>query len=136
MKKSKEHNHPEINDQDTFLCLIDGKYFCGRFSKVWFGWSFDDWYGGPIQFDAPGTNSSAWQQVWIINGEKTHRVRRKSERCTQHGCKGFLSSLETAVGDPEGIRNDLQCNKCGTYFGMSSSSLFKLDGDQIAEIEE
>jgi len=65
MSKSEKSSHPDINSKDTYLCLIDDKLFTGKFYKVWFGWSFDGWYNN-LQFDAPGYNSSSWQQIWKI----------------------------------------------------------------------
>lgn len=66
MSKSDEHTHPDINGRNTYLCLIDGEYYTGKFSKQWFGWNFNAVYDAGLQFDAPGYNSSNWQQIWKI----------------------------------------------------------------------
>lgn len=66
MSKSNGHYHPDINNKDTYLCLIGDVYHCGKFSKQWYGWSFFGWYGTSLQFDTPDSNSSEWQQIWKI----------------------------------------------------------------------
>lgn len=59
--------HPDINEKSWYLAKIDGEYFAGRFSRQWYGWSFDGWDGGSgLQLDKPGTNSSDWQGLWEI----------------------------------------------------------------------
>ena len=72
MGLSQGSNHPDINSKDTYLCLIDGEYFVGRFSKQWYGWNFEGWINteAGLQFDAPGTNGSDWQQIWCIKSGK------------------------------------------------------------------
>lgn len=65
MSKSDKHEHPDIKVKKRYLCKIGSEYFCGYFSRVWFGWSFDGWYNH-LQFDAPGWNSSDWVQIWEI----------------------------------------------------------------------
>jgi hypothetical protein len=68
MSKAKEHNHPDIDIKKTYLCLINNQYFAGKFSKEWYGLSFN---GGinpvGLQFDAPGWNFSKWKKIWEIN---------------------------------------------------------------------
>jgi hypothetical protein len=62
-------SHPDIKvgQKHEYLCLIDGKFYAGSFSRVWFGLNFDGWGGfSGLQYDAPGTNSSGWQQIWEI----------------------------------------------------------------------
>lgn len=67
LTKGKEHNHPDINCKDTYLCKINGNFFAGNFSKQWYGLNFDNWYGDSgLQYDTPGTNASMWEQVWLI----------------------------------------------------------------------
>jgi hypothetical protein len=122
MSLAKEHQHPDINSKDTYLCLIDGRYFTGKFSKVWFGWSFDGWHND-LQFDAPGWNSSGWQQIWKLDGPQPGKVQHPEDKCQNKGCTGRLKTLKTHVGDPEGIRSDLQCRKCGQYYGCTKASI-------------
>ena len=66
LSKGHESDHPDIKEDQQYLCRIDGKWFAGTFSRQWFGWSFDDWHGGPLQFDTPGTNGSDWEQIMEI----------------------------------------------------------------------
>jgi hypothetical protein len=125
-KDGGKRGHPDINSKDTYLCLIDGKYFTGTFSSVWYGWSFNGWHGVGLQFDPPGTNASGWQQIWKLEAPKVGKVVHPEDKCEVNGCKGRLKRLNTCVGDPEGIRADRQCRKCGQFYGCSKSSLFKL----------
>lgn len=66
MELADGHNHPQIKvDETQYLVKLKGEFFCGRFNKEWFGLNFDGWYNS-IQFDAPGTNRSNWEQIWEI----------------------------------------------------------------------
>lgn len=68
IEKAEKGNCPGINNKNTYLCLIGGEYYAGRFSKQWYGWSFD--MGSHTQqFDAPGSNSSEWQEIWKIESK-------------------------------------------------------------------
>lgn len=61
------HDHPDISSRKQYLAKIGGQFFAGKFSRVWFGWSFDGWVGGQfLQLDKPGTNASHWQGLWEI----------------------------------------------------------------------
>lgn len=66
MKRSDGSNHPDISSRKRYLCLIGGRYYAGEFTKQWYGWNFEGWEGVGLQFDAPGTNASEWQQIWEI----------------------------------------------------------------------
>lgn len=136
MSKSKKNSHPDINSKDSYLILHDGQYFAGSFSKTWFGWTFNGWYGTSLQFDAPNTNASCWQQIWKIDGPKPKKVKFPEEKCTVKGCKGTLKPLKTCYGDPEGIRGDSKCRKCGTLYGCSKSSLFAISKEKYEELKE
>src|SRR5690606_7270702 len=53
----------------VYLCLIDGKFFTGRFEKQWYGLNFTGWDNpAGLQYDPPGTNYSGWQRAWRIKG--------------------------------------------------------------------
>ena len=72
MSKSDKHEHPDIktdNETQYLIAKTDARgkisYYSGYFNRVWFGLSFDGWVA-PLQFDAPGTNSSSWVQIWEI----------------------------------------------------------------------
>lgn len=66
MNLSNEHKHPQIKTDGTqYLVKVKGQYFAGCFDEVWFGLNFSGWYA-PLQFDAPGTNKSKWEQIWEI----------------------------------------------------------------------
>ena len=60
------HGHPDITAARYYLAKIDGAFYAGRFSKQWYGWSFDGWEGVGLQLDKPGTNESLWQDLWEI----------------------------------------------------------------------
>ena len=68
INKSLLHEHPDIVIGKEYLILYNGYFFAGGFYRQWFGLSFDNWYA-PLQFDAPGSNSSRWEQIWEINKE-------------------------------------------------------------------
>ncbi len=65
MAKAIGSNHPDIDLEKEYLCLINNKFYSGHFNKQHYGLSF---HGGPfsMQFDAPGYNSSNWQQIFEI----------------------------------------------------------------------
>jgi hypothetical protein len=132
MSKADKHEHPDLNSKDTYLCLIDGEYFAGKFSRQWYGWNFDGCYSSGCQFDAPGSNASRWQKIWKISGPKLKKVKLPEEKCQIENCTGRLKILGTCYGDPEGIRSDSRCSKCGQIYGCSKSSLFKMTKEQYS----
>lgn len=67
MSLAREHQHPEIKTDGTYyLVRFDSDYYAGTFHNNWYGLDFDGWNGTPLQFDAPGFNSSDWEQIWEI----------------------------------------------------------------------
>jgi len=73
LSKAEQHKHPDLNETDDFLCLIDGEFHVGRFSRQWYGWNFDGWkwnIAAGLQFDEPGTNYSKWEAVWRIQSQQ------------------------------------------------------------------
>jgi len=70
LSKAKEHQCPSLNTKDEYLVLVDGRLETGYFNKEWYGLNFLGFYGAGLQFDAPGTNHSGWQQVWKITRVK------------------------------------------------------------------
>jgi hypothetical protein len=65
-----ESNHPDIKtDGRQYLAKIMGRYWCGCFSKQWYGLYFMCGSMG-FQFDTPGTNSSSWEALWEIVNEQ------------------------------------------------------------------
>jgi hypothetical protein len=78
LTKGDKNSHPKIDGRSSYLCLIDGNFYAGKFSKVWFGWHFDGWFDVGMQYDKPGYNSSSWQRIWKIRrGGKTLRKTAK-----------------------------------------------------------
>lgn len=66
------HDHPDIKPWPTqYLCRINKRFFAGYFTRLHFGWSFSGWFGGPLQYDRPGTNSSSWERLWEIIDDTT-----------------------------------------------------------------
>ena len=52
-----------------YLCQIHGQLFVGQFDLQWYGLHFNNWVSPVgIQYDPPGTNHSAWERVWRIDG--------------------------------------------------------------------
>lgn len=71
LKNAQEHRCPNIKvgTRYTYLCKIGGQWGIGSFSREWYGLNFysDNFSGGNgIQFDAPGFNSSEWEEVYQI----------------------------------------------------------------------
>lgn len=60
------NDHPDLKTDGTaYLCRLDGEFFAGTFDREWFGLNFNGWYNC-LQYDAPGTNQSFWEDVWEI----------------------------------------------------------------------
>ena len=69
MSLAEKHDHPEIKVGRQYLCRIGGKWFMGRFNKLWYGLNFDGWYAAAgLQFNAPGWNCSSWERVFEMEG--------------------------------------------------------------------
>lgn len=68
LRKANEHNHPDIKVGDKYQYLIkyDKRFYAGSFSRQWYGLNFEGVYDAGLQFDAPGSNCSEWQAVWLI----------------------------------------------------------------------
>ena len=66
LSKGGDSSHPDINTESEYLVKIDNKWFAGRFVKIWFGLSFQEWFGQPFQYDKPETNRSRWEEIWEI----------------------------------------------------------------------
>jgi hypothetical protein len=66
LSKGEKHEHPDINTKNLYLCRVDNQFETGYFSRQWYGLSFSGFYDAGLQFDAPGYNSSDWQQIWEI----------------------------------------------------------------------
>jgi hypothetical protein len=59
------HDHPDIRTDGTqYLARINNRFFCGSFSRQWYGLNFGGWV--TLQYDKPGTNCSNWQAIWEI----------------------------------------------------------------------
>lgn len=102
--KGKLHDtHPDINGEDMFMCLYDGRYICGKFYKDGSSWRFNVGYHSQY-FLAPGGQYSRWQQIWKMVAPEPPKVKLPLEKCKL--CPGRLISLDTCYGDPEGIRHD------------------------------
>ena len=67
LTKGSGHSHPEIERDRFYLAKYGGGLYFGKFSFQWYGLNFDCGFGGSgIQFDTPGSNSSDWQQLWLL----------------------------------------------------------------------
>lgn len=68
LSKASKHECPSIKIGATeYLAIINKELYFGSFSKEWYGLNFDCDYGvSGIQFDAPGYNSSEWQELYEI----------------------------------------------------------------------
>ncbi len=63
LKKAVESECPtiKVGTRYTYLCKIDGEWFVGSFDRQWYGLNFTH-----CQFDAPGYNSSGWEEVYQL----------------------------------------------------------------------
>ncbi len=41
-----------FNEDSQYLVNIDGWWYAGQFSKVWYGWSFDNWGASGLQLNS------------------------------------------------------------------------------------
>ena len=60
----EEHSlsdHPDIDENTTYLALIDGNYVVGEFSYQWYGLNFSGVYDSGYQLDWDG-----WEALWAI----------------------------------------------------------------------
>lgn len=64
---------PGIKEGVPYLCLIDGEYYAGTFSREWYGLNFDGVYDTGYQLDYEG-----WERVWRIVAPKKRRARRRA----------------------------------------------------------
>jgi hypothetical protein len=69
LSKAVRHTHPDIvADADHhYLAQINGRLHFGTFSEQHYGLNFNcNWGASGMQFDAPGSNYSRWQRLWLI----------------------------------------------------------------------
>jgi hypothetical protein len=83
LSKGEEHEHPDINTKDTYLCMIDAELCAGKFDRQWYGLNFRGWLSSVgLQYDKPGSNASRWKAVWRISQKKARK------KICPH-CRGF-----------------------------------------------
>jgi len=41
-----------FNEESSYLLKIDGFWYAGGFSKVWYGWTFDNWGCSGMQLNS------------------------------------------------------------------------------------
>ena len=70
LSKAIGHECDGLNCKDNFLCRINNRFYLGRFTRQWYGLNFSEVYPAGLQFDAPRTNRSEWQQVWRVISRK------------------------------------------------------------------
>jgi len=46
LSKGNGHTHPDICLGKRYLAKIGGEFYTGRFSKQWYGFNFNDGWGG------------------------------------------------------------------------------------------
>lgn len=96
MSKATKSSHPDIETSKEYLCLINNVYYSGHFSKQHYGLSF---HGGPyvMQFDAPGYNSSNWQQIFEILNEEPLPESPQSKRYREAISEGLSQEPAYAI---------------------------------------
>lgn len=77
LRRGTESDHPDISSKKQYLAKIGGDWFAGRFTRLWYGWNFDNWISGTVglQLDKPGTNGSQWQALYEIQTTKATRPK-------------------------------------------------------------
>jgi len=61
-----------IDDEHSYVALINGKFHRGHFHKEWYGFffmspGFAHYASGGVQYDPPNDNMSDWQKMWRID---------------------------------------------------------------------
>ena len=54
LRKADECEHPDISSKKNYLVVYNGNKIIGKFSRVWYGWSFDYFWSAVagIQLDS------------------------------------------------------------------------------------
>ncbi len=80
---SREHDHPDIDTTQRYLCMIGGTYWVGKFERSFRGLIFHGWHDNAILYDRPGTNNSHWNKIYQIvesSKESYDRIVAKSNQ--------------------------------------------------------
>lgn len=64
-----KNNHPDIKIGKMYLAKIFGHFYLGKFSKVWYGFSFNEWGTSGIQLDSI-------DEVWEILSFPGDEIKR------------------------------------------------------------
>lgn len=83
LSKTTRDGSDKLTVGPTYLCRIFGKLYAGTFTKQWYRLSFNGWINpAGIQYDPPGTNSSSWDAIWLIDENprtKLHVGQRRTQ---------------------------------------------------------
>ena len=80
----------------------------------------------PLDYKAPRVDGHELGQIEeVVFTFDFENKKRATLPCRK--CGGDLKPLKTKSGDPEGIRNDVQCKKCKTTYGCSKAHVFELE---------
>lgn len=79
---SREHDHPHVNTEDRYLCMIGGTYWVGKFDRSNRGLIFHGWHDNAILYDRPGLNDSHWNKIYRI--VETSQEQYNRENCKQN----------------------------------------------------
>ncbi len=67
ISKANRHECSSIDLEKSYIVKIDGQWYAGKFCRQWYGLNFNYAPNSVgIQFDAPGYNSSSWEEVYEI----------------------------------------------------------------------
>lgn len=68
LSKVENCDHPDISTRKNYLAVIYGGYFSGKFSREWYGLSFNNWGTSGIQLDSmvDGLDRKAITAIWEI----------------------------------------------------------------------
>ena len=54
LSKRVECEHPDIKSDKFYLVKFDGKFYAGKFYRVWYGWNFSGIYDAGAQLNYDG----------------------------------------------------------------------------------
>jgi hypothetical protein len=106
LKTANKHECPEIKTglEHPYLIKVGGQWFAGTFNRQWYGLNFFGWFGGSLQFDAPGSNSSRWEEVYeIIEKKKPLKPLKPESKCPNEHPEGTICPTCGGECAPSGI---------------------------------
>ena len=122
---------PDIDVKKWYLVSDNDKWYTGKFVERWYGWVFHP-AAGCISMQIEYIDA-----IWEIESFPelpvplaTHRPDMVCEVCKSDDVDYFHRE-DGPEGDPEGIRSDIKCNRCGALHGTCKSGTFLIRKGRI-----